>query len=51
MLEPAALFAVWGVVVVGVLAGLSAALGRDARADEPRVDGRALDARDDQAAA
>ena len=51
VLEPAALFAVWGVVVVGVLAGLSAALGRDARADESPVDGRALDARDDQAAA
>jgi len=51
VLEPAALFAVWGVVVVGVLAGLSAAIARDARGDEPRVDGRALDARDDQAAA
>ena len=51
VLEPAALFAVWGVVVVGVLAGLSAAIARDVRGDEPRVDGRALDARDDQAAA
>jgi len=51
VLEPAALFTVWGVVVVGVLAGVSAALGRDARADEPRVDGRALGTRDDQAAA
>ena len=51
VLEPAALFAVWGVVVVGVLAGLSAALGRDARADEPRVATRPLGRRDDQAAA
>src|SRR2546428_11482422 len=48
VLEPAALFAVWGVVVVGVLAGLSAALGRD---DEPTVDGRPLGTRDDHAAA
>src|SRR2546428_1828691 len=51
VLEPAALFAVWGVVVVGVLAGLSAALGRDARADEPSVDARPLGTRDDHAAA
>jgi len=51
VLEPAALFAVWGVVVGGVLAGLSAALGRDAREDEPRVDTRPLGARDDHAAA
>jgi len=51
VLEPAALFAVWGVVVVGVLAGLSAALGRDARADQPSVDGRRLGTRDDHAAA
>ncbi len=50
VLEPAALFAVWGVVVVGVLAGLSAALGRDARADQPSVDAR-LRTRDDHAAA
>jgi len=50
VLEPAALFAVWGVVVVGVLAGLSAALGRDVRED-PRVDSRPLGARDDHAAA
>src|SRR5436309_5252499 len=48
VLEPAALFAVWGVVVVGVLAGLSAALGRD---DEPTVDGRPLGTRNDHAAA
>ena len=51
VLEPAALFAVWGVVVVGVLAGLSAALGRDARADEPKVNTCPLGPRDDQAAA
>ena len=35
MLEPAALFAVWGIVVVGVLAGLSAVIGRDGRGDGP----------------
>jgi len=46
VLEPAALFAVWGVVVVGVLAGLSAALGRDARADD-----RPLGTQNDHAAA
>ena len=46
MLEPAALFAAWGVVVVGVLAGLSARLGRDRLADEPSAG-----ARDDQRAA
>ena len=51
VLEPAALFAVWGVVVVGVLAGLSAALGRDARADEPSVDSRPLGTQNDHAAA
>src|SRR5438132_8124574 len=51
VLEPAALFAVWGVVVVGVLAGLSAALGRGDREDEPRVDPRLLGARGDHAAA
>jgi len=51
VLEPAALFAVWGVVVVGVLAGLSAALGRDAGADEPSVDARPLGTRNDHAAA
>jgi len=51
VLEPAALFAVWGVVVVGVLVALSAALGRDARADEPSVDARPLGTRNDHAAA
>ena len=51
MLEPAALFAVWGVVVVGVLAGLSAALGRDECADEPRDDTRPLGTGDGHAAA
>jgi len=51
VIEPAVLFAVWGIVVVAVLAGLSAALGRDARAGEPRVDSRPLGARDDHAAA
>lgn len=35
MIEPAALFAAWGVVVVGVLAWLSAVLARDRLADEP----------------
>lgn len=45
MLEPAALFAAWGVVVVGVLAWLSAALGRDRLADGP------ADACDDRRAA
>ncbi len=50
VLEPAALFAVWGVVVVGVLAALSAALGRDVRADEPSVDARPLGTGDDHAA-
>src|SRR2546428_13889415 len=40
VLEPAALFAVWGVVVVGVLAGLSAALGRHPRAAQPKGDTR-----------
>jgi len=38
-------------VVVGVLAGLSAALGRDARADEPSMDARPLGTRNDHAAA
>jgi hypothetical protein len=51
VLEPAALFAVWGVVVVGVLAWLSAALGRDAGADEPKVRACPLGTRDDRAAA
>ena len=51
VLEPAALFAVWGVVVVGVLAGLSAALARDGRTDEPRVRSCTLGPRDDKAAA
>ena len=51
LLEPAALFAIWGVVVVGALAGLSAVLGRDARGDEPRDDARPLGTRDDRAAA
>ena len=52
VLEPAALFAVWGVVVVGVLAGLSAAIGRDARADDPdKVNTCPLGTRDEHAAA
>jgi len=51
VLEPAALFAVWGVVVVGVLAGLSAVLGRDAGADEPSGDARPLGTQNDHAAA
>ena len=50
VIEPAVLFAVWGIVVVAVLAGLSAALGRDARADEPSVDARPLGTGDDHAA-
>ena len=51
VIEPEVLFAVWGIVVVAVLAGLSAALGRDAHADERRLDARPLGARDDHAAA
>src|SRR2546423_6613768 len=51
VLEPAALFAVWGVVVVGVLAGLSAAPGRAARADEPSVGAPPLGTRNHHAAA
>jgi len=41
VLEPAALFAAWGVVVVGVLAALSAVLGRDERAGGSGSDQRA----------
>jgi len=51
VLEPAALFAAWGVVVVGVLAALSAVLGRDERADGSGNDARRLCARRDERAA